>query len=128
MNLIVAIDDSKVVNFTPGAKETLQNTCNDYANAIVDETKNIEKAERATNASTEVISSHIKEAEKKYRKPSPKSKKSIIIQALVDILIFLCGILFDKDKLINSNGFLIFYIVLVVATIVFLVFKYSMGE
>ena len=112
-------------DFSDGAKAELNRACEEYRINIIDETRKIEQRDRGRDDEVEIIAVHVREAKRNYRKTSPKKASRIIINVILDLLILIVGIIFDKEKMLNNDIYLIGFIVLLLTTIVLTVIKYS---
>lgn len=124
MDIVITIDDSKVEHFSEGAKKSLEKSCQKYANAIIAGAQSNQKADPSDDGD-EINVTHVQDASRNYKRSHPPKKSDTAIIILVDVLLAAIGILFDQERLIADTAYLIFYIVLVVATIVLLVIKYG---
>lgn len=127
MRVTFEINDSKMDGFSFEAKNSLKKACKEYAAGIIDEARKIEQIDRMGSSQVEVIASHIDEARKIYRRAPSRSKAYIVIDVLVEVLLLIIGIMFDKEKLWNSDWYLIVFIGLIIILVVLLIMKYSKG-
>lgn len=127
MEIKLVVDDSKVMGFSPESRTSLRKACQEYMEGIIEEAKRIESNDRIGGKRVEVIASHVDEAKKNYRRTPAKKIPYIIINVLVDIFLLVIGAMFDKKQLIESNIYLIIYIVIIAISVVLLILKYSKG-
>ena len=127
MQFDITVDESKLINFSQDAKLALKRTSEEYINNIVNEARQLENHDRV-GSNTEIITSHIEQAKINYIKKPKKTIWKVVLSVIVDILLLLIGFLFDKDRMLTQNWYLILFVVIVIITIVLLIIKYSKGE
>lgn len=127
MEIMCRVDDANIEGFSGGAKDRIQSVCQEYVEGIIAEAKRIEQSDRIGNAEVEVIASHVDEARKNYRRAPTRSISRIILDVFVEFFLLILGVLFDKNDLLNNTGFMIFYIIFLLVTVILLIIKYSKG-
>lgn len=120
MDVKFEIADDKVKNFSGNAKNRIIEQSKNYALDIINEAERIELSNHEDNSPSEVTSSHVGLAAKKFRSISrtkKKKRKMVVLKIVSEFLIFIAGIMFLPDKFVTDSVFNIAYFVFFLAVL-----------
>lgn len=120
MPLNINIEDKDIAGFNENAKKELETCIKKFSEDIISEAFRIEASLNGTSNGPEITSTMVSDARVFIRHKITKPKKktaNIVIKILANVFTLLAGILFDTTKLLES-GYLVLYILIVVATVI----------
>lgn len=114
MEIKFSVPEDKVKYFSGNAKTRVVETCKNYTLELISEAERIELATHEDGSPSEITSSHVSQAAKKFRPFSIVKRQKIgstVLKIISDVLIFCTGIMFLPDQFVKNNSFNIAYFV-----------------
>ena len=132
MKFRVEIGDEHLVNLSDGAKQELSSQLTQYAENIVKEANLIEEGNHELGAETEITSSIIMHAVRKYKSnitSKQKNRKGMILLKTVSAFSMLfTALLFDANGYHNNTSKLILFIICLITACVSNLMKFEKEE
>ena len=132
MKLIVEISDEKLDNLSEGAKQELSSQLRQYTANIVKEANLIEEGNHELGAETEITSSIIMQAVRKYKNNYVSKQRSrkgmVILKSISAFSMLFTGLLFDATGYHNNTGKLIAFIICLITACVSNLLKFEKEE
>lgn len=132
MKLTVEISDKQLDNLSEGAKQELSSQLRQYAENIVKEANLIEEGNHELGAETEITSSIIMQAVRKYKNhyiPKQRSRKGmIVLKTVAAFSMLFTGLLFDANGYHNNTSKLIAFIIFLITACVSNLMKFEKEE
>ncbi len=125
MGLKIDTDNNQMLDgFSEKAVAELDRICSEYRKEIVEEAKRVERRGRDLNDKPEIIVTHVKEASMNYKKGTIRRKSKILVSIILDLLLLVVGLLFDKEKMLTDDNYLIIFAVIFIVATCLTVMKY----
>ena len=115
------IEDKDTEGFNPQAKVELKKSVDEFAKDLVREANRIETSMNTTAKGPEITSSIVYDAKILLRHKLSKPKIGIlnkILKIAASVSCLLVGIMYQADKLKNSTGYMVFFIILITVAII----------